>query len=80
MLGDDGKEEEERKRYDLSSLRQDARVYAEVVGRAWVYLLATVVNFGTTLVVFPAVCTLVEPANPVRDIIVYYINNVICGA
>ncbi len=53
-------------KYNMDKAKKDIGVYLEVLENAWVYLIATFINFCTTLIVFPAVCTLVEPQNPVR--------------
>ena len=44
--------------------RQDLEIYYDIIRHAWVYLLATLLNFTTTLIVFPAVLSLIEPSDP----------------
>ncbi len=54
-------EDKDRRTFSKLSLEQDLRTYLEVLSGCWIYLLATVINFATTLVVFPAITVLIEP-------------------
>jgi equilibrative nucleoside transporter 1/2/3 len=44
-----------------SGLKGDVEAYKHVFKHAWVYILATLINFTTTLIAFPAVTVLVRP-------------------
>ncbi len=40
----------------------DMKMYREIISDSWIYQLATLINFTTTLAIFPAATVLIEPA------------------
>lgn len=47
--------------------KDDIRIYKEVLKDSWIYIVANLINFTTTLAVFPGIMVLVEPANSELD-------------
>ena len=39
-------------------------MYKEIAADSWIYQLATLINFTTTLAIFPGSTVLIEPQNP----------------
>ncbi|TRY77281.1 hypothetical protein TCAL_10226 [Tigriopus californicus] len=47
--------------------KRDVRIYKEVMRDSWIYILVNLINFTTTLAVFPGIMVLVEPADSDLD-------------
>ncbi len=57
-------DKEQKPKYSKEDFKRDWHMYKEIIRDSWIYLLTTFLNFTITLAIFPAVCSLVEPADP----------------